>query len=262
MQSKMNYGICLLSLIPQRSEPSEKSEMINQLLFGDLFNIMEHKDNWMKICTEYDGYEGWIDKKMATLIEVEYYNKLKQQRPVVTSNLIKIHNITKNRSFLLTPGASLYNVKGNTFNIHNSEFEIPRQSESATNIEPLTAQFINAPYLWGGKSLLGIDCSGFVQVIFKILGIQLPRDASEQSKIGETIGFVQEAKTGDLAFFDNPEGRITHVGILLNNNTIIHASGCVRIDKIDSHGIFNKDRNVYSHKLRIIKRTGNNNLTS
>jgi len=114
--------------------------------------------------------------------------------------------------------------------------------------------YLNAPYLWGGRSPFGIDCSGFTQVIYKLNGFKLPRDASQQATIGETLSFIEESESGDLAFFDNEEGNIIHVGIMLENNNIIHASGKVRIDKIDHQGIFNSETNTYSHRLRLIKK--------
>ena len=101
---------------------------------------------------------------------------------------------------------------------------------------------------------MGMDCSGFSQVVHRIVGNDLPRDASQQVELGDTISFVEEAQAGDLAFFDNEEGNITHVGICLGGGDIIHASGSVRIDKLDHIGIFNADKGTYSHKLRVIKR--------
>ena len=114
--------------------------------------------------------------------------------------------------------------------------------------------FLNAPYLWGGKTPLGIDCSGFTQLVYKINGVKLKRDASDQALQGQTLSFIEESEPGDLAFFDDSEGNITHVGLLLENHRIIHASGMVRIDKIDQSGIFNIETQSHSHKLRFIKK--------
>ena len=123
-------------------------------------------------------------------------------------------------------------------------------SESIVNC---AKEFLNVPYLWGGKSFFGIDCSGFTQIIYKIHGIKIPRDAYQQAEIGDALTFIEEAKPGDLAFFENKEGRIHHVGIILADQKIIHAHGKVRIDSLDSTGIFNKDQNKHTHKLRFIR---------
>jgi cell wall-associated NlpC family hydrolase len=129
-----------------------------------------------------------------------------------------------------------------------------QQTQSASNINYITRQFLNVPYLWGGKTPFGIDCSGFSQIVVRCIGINLHRDAYQQAEQGKVVSFLEEVQTGDLAFFDNEEGRITHVGIMLNSHSIIHASGKVRLDNIDSYGILDAENRNYSHKLRIIKR--------
>ena len=128
------------------------------------------------------------------------------------------------------------------------------------NVEVLVAlgrPFLGTAYLWGGKSIFGVDCSGFVQQLYKLFGIFLPRDAYQQAEVGELVGFLQEAKLGDLAFFDNDEGRITHVGMLLSDRLIMHASGNVRIDPIDHAGIIHRITGKRTHHLRLIKRVAN-----
>ena len=114
--------------------------------------------------------------------------------------------------------------------------------------------YLNSPYLWGGRSPFGIDCSGFTQMVFKLNGIKLPRDAYEQAEIGKTLNFIEETQKGDLAFFDNEEGKIIHTGIIIDKNKIIHSSGKVRIDNLDHYGIFNAETGKYSHNLRLIKK--------
>jgi cell wall-associated NlpC family hydrolase len=136
----------------------------------------------------------------------------------------------------------------------NSDEIIQQPADFESSIAEYAKFFLNAPYLWGGKTLFGIDCSGFTQVVFKMLGKNLKRDAWQQAEQGEIVNFLQEAKAGDLAFFDNAEGHVIHVGIMLNEQQIIHASGRVKIDPIDGQGIYSLDLKKHTHKLRIIKR--------
>ncbi len=231
----MNYGICTYTLIPMRSQPEESAEMLSQLLYGESYLILEKNAKWLHIRTTFDQYEAWIDAKLHTPATSEELQSRKAN-----------HHIASN-TFTYLNGMPL--VAGS---------ELPGQGEpipqTSTQLLSFGQDFLNAPYLWGGRTILGIDCSGLTQLLFKLIGQAIPRDASQQVKIGETIEFLSAAQEGDLAFFDNPEGQITHVGLLLNNQTILHASGRVRTDKIDHQGIFNADTQTYSHQLRVIKR--------
>ncbi|NOZ46476.1 MAG: C40 family peptidase [Chlorobi bacterium] len=253
-----SFGISVISIIPVRVNPSEKSEMSSQLLFGEIYEVIDETEKWVFITTKFDNYQGWIDKKMHFEITTETFNKLTDLKPLVNQNLIHIY---QNKDYLMPinilPGSSIYLSKNsNEINFDNKQFYLKNDiaNYSKTDIKYITYSYLNSPYLWGGRTPFGIDCSGFSQVVYKIMGIPLPRDASQQAKTGKIIEFIEDAKTGDLAFFDNAEGQITHVGIILENNKIIHASGIVRIDQLDHQGIFNKEKNLYSHKLRIIKR--------
>lgn len=257
----MKYGICSLSVVPGRAEPSDKSEMVTQLLFGEVFSIYEEKrKSWKKIKTAYDNYECWIDEKQVTEISEEAYEAINEAEPIVSGDLLSIvKNKNTNQLTPIVIGSTLPNFKDK--NIHfsdlNFEFDGNEILPSAPKKELIADHvllFLNAPYLWGGRSPFGIDCSGFTQIIYKSIGFKLPRDAYQQANIGQTLSFIEESESGDLAFFDNEEGKIIHVGIMLSDNKIIHASGKVRIDSIDHQGIFNAETNRYSHKLRIIKR--------
>lgn len=257
----MQSGICLLSVIGARKEASGASEMVTQLLFGDHYTITEQKDGWLKIITAQDRYECWISAKQHTKINQSTFDRL-QKEPAVYCNdyFSTITNKQTGISFPITLGARLPFLQNNQCAIENNTFEYngAHTNQNATPVAKTilsTAHlFINAPYLWGGKSPLGIDCSGFTQNVFKVNGYLLPRDAYQQVEKGTPLSFVEEAEAGDLAFFDNEEGRITHVGILLNNQEIIHASGMVKIEKFDHYGIYNSQNRGYSHTLRVIKR--------
>jgi len=243
------FGISLLPIIPLRAEPSSKSEMVSQLLFGEKYKILHQQPNWVKIENESDKYIGWINDSQLNIISENEWLNLTD--PIIV-NTFPFHTILVNGlPMYISPGSILY--AKNIFKITGFNFEIDFQHHTLS-FENLAKQYLNSPYLWGGKTPWGIDCSGFTQIVFKQFGINLKRDAFQQAEQGEVLGFLAEAQLGDLAFFDNEEGKIIHVGILLNNETIIHASGRVKLDKIDNHGIINSETKKYSHKLRIIKR--------
>lgn len=254
------FGICHLSIVPCRREPSDASEMVTQLLFGDCFTILQKKGNWFKIQSDFDQYESWIDKKQCLLIEEAVFISLKNEAPTYASDLVQVvTSVSSGNVFPICIGSRLPMYSNNICFLGKEEYRVsgdafykPEQIDRPKIIETAFL-YLNAPYLWGGKSPFGIDCSGFTQEVFKINGIKLPRDAYQQIEHGSVISFVEEANPGDLAFFENEEGKIIHVGILLSDNKIIHASGSVRIDKIDHHGIYNDSFKKYTHTLRVIK---------
>jgi len=257
----MQYGICLLSIIPCRKEPASRSEMVTQLLFGEHYQVREQGDGWLKITCGYDQYDCWISKKQYHKLSEQTFLKLKKHPAIYTSELVQVvSDKVSQTSFPITIGAALPFLKDKRlqFDTYAFSFEAstfsPTKKRFAQDIVATAFLFLNAPYLWGGKSPFGIDCSGFTQLVYKLNGFALPRDASQQVETGKPLSFVEEAEAGDLAYFDNEEGKIVHVGILLNNEQIIHASGCVRIDRFDHYGIFNADSKKYSHTLRVIKR--------
>ncbi|MGB0886910.1 MAG: NlpC/P60 family protein [Vicingaceae bacterium] len=256
----MKYGICHLSNVPCRLEPSDASEMVTQLLYGETVKIYEEKKrDWRRAKTAYDNYDCWIDIKQVTIISEEEFNAINSD--YVSSELVDV--IEKEGSKIVTPitlGSTLPNLKNAKISFADEDFSFDGSAvntsanQAKENLVGNAMMFLNAPYLWGGRSPFGIDCSGFTQIIYKLNGFKLPRDASQQANIGDTLSFIEESESGDLAFFDNEEGNIIHVGIMLENNRIIHASGKVRIDRIDHQGIFNVDTNTYSHRLRLIKK--------
>jgi len=254
-------GIVTLPLVPLRDSDSERSEMTSQLLFGELVEILETRERWLLLRNLADDYVGWADRKMIQVLTDAEALQLAASTPsCVSIPLLECEDRTSGDKLTLPGGSKLIGMNGIELKINNNNFLFDpillyqKTEKSGECLIDLAKQYLNAPYLWGGKSLLGIDCSGFVQVIFSMCGIQLPRDASQQVNCGQLISFLSEAKAGDLALFENQDGKITHVGILLNSHQIIHASGWVKIENIDSQGIISSKTGEYTHNLRVIKR--------
>ena len=255
----MEFGICTLAVIPVRTEPSDRSEMSTQLLFGDLFEIQEISGPWLLIKNYFDGYEGWIDFKQISFLEKEMYNSLIDKPLYVNRHHFQDYIAHGTSKIHLPAGCSIImneeerlKINEEPYIFHGSLF-----SFAYNNVRELitTAEgYLSCPYLWGGKTFMGLDCSGFTQVVYKQHGIKLLRDAVQQASQGGLINLLSEGETGDLAFFDHDDGIIAHVGILLDQSHIIHCSGKVRIDPIDHYGIYNTDLKKYTHALRLIRR--------
>lgn len=255
------FGVCNLSLVPLRAEASHQSEMISQLLFGDNFEVLEVTEKWANIRTAYDDYEGWIDQNQFVVVDLKTFTILHHLKTILGPEVYHpVKNISENVVLNLIAGSNLPAYTHGKFVLNGIEYSVgnsainPGTNSFATQVENVARLYLNTPYLWGGRSVFGIDCSGFSQMVFKQFGIKIQRDAWQQALQGNLIDFLQETKPGDLAFFDNEDGRIIHVGIMLDNERIIHASGKVKIDKIDTTGIYSEKLKRYTHQLRIIKR--------
>lgn len=253
----MDYAIVIVPAAPVRKKSKHQSEMTNQLLFGEGVKVLKEKGSlWIKVRSLYDNYEGWMTN---TLVKAVSEEEAKAFCVFVTAD--RVNNIQLENILLQVPaGASLPSFQNGEGKIGDWVYKTEATVHERTNAAPeealvkrLTAEWLNSPYQWGGKTIFGVDCSGFVQINYKRMGVDLPRDAWQQAQEGRMINKLKEAKCGDLAFFDDKE-EIVHVGILLDQNTIIHASGKVRIDQIDKKGIINTDTGKRTHSLRVIKR--------
>jgi len=250
------FGICNLAIIPLRAESSDRSEIVSQVLFGEQFEVLETLKQWAKIRLQYDGYEGWVDSKQFQPITKDQYDQLSQEAIILNSDLVEYITSPNNLLMPIPLGASLSFLNHADINVSGFDFEGMRISgvKPKSNLINTSFMYLNAPYLWGGKTPFGIDCSGFTQMVYKLNGYHLLRDASQQATEGEALSFIEESEPGDLAFFDNEEGKIIHVGIIMDDNYIIHSSGKVRIDRLDHLGIYNAETNRHTHKLRVIKK--------
>lgn len=254
------YGVCRLSVIPVRKGPTHTSEQVTQLLFGDDYRIIGSNQDvtWYQIEVTADRYQGWIDVKQHHPISQEYFDYLRHAEFKITTDVTS--SILYNKSpFMILLGSIIPISSSELFKMEeqfafNGDSKNLGQKRGFDFLQTVARKYLYAPYQWGGKTPFGIDCSGLVQMVFKICGYELPRDSWQQATQGKPVENISQVLPGDLAFFSNHEGKIIHTGIVLNDQKIIHASGLVRIDQLDERGIFDQDKQGYTHQLSHFRR--------
>ena len=251
----MERYICENVLVPLRSGPSHRNEMLSQVLFGERYTVTDIAGSWMKIETEFDKYSGWID--------VDHLQQSSDESNATGNVLNRSLLCFKNdkTKIVLEAGCEIFNpdFKSSRFTAGSNTYTCSPDFNSSyistkESITDTALRFINSPYIWGGRVPSGLDCSGYTQMLYKIHGYAIPRNSWQQAEAGKQIDFINDAVPGDLVFFDNERGKITHVGMILSQGLVIHASGRVRIDTIDHQGIFKNEIRGYSHNLRMIRR--------
>lgn len=253
----MNTALCIVPVASIRKEPRHEAEITSQLLFGEAVELISNHGEWVEVICTYDSYAGFCMRNQLT--EVEATIAMQDQVPLVNtwSGIMMVNEAPMHVPFgSAVPGLISSETTWGSYRIRSSSKLVMEGAYvfDEESIRAVAFQFLNTAYLWGGRSVFGADCSGFVQVVMRFFGKHLPRDAAHQSLLGEDVGFLQEARCGDLAFFDNEEGKIIHVGMLLNDREILHSAGRVRIDTIDNAGIINRDTFQRTHQLRFVKR--------
>lgn len=256
----MPYSICTVANAPIRNSSTHSSEMLSQLLFGEVMEILTTKGkSWVKVRTCDDNFVGWVDASQVHAIEEDLLDAYLHDFAFVLDFFQPIH---AGNSFIpLMIGSRLPRFDGMQFSVNGKKLTFSGRAVYPKDIQSngemlvkLAKKYINTPYLWGGRSAMGIDGDGFVQIVTRMLNIKMPREAEAQINLGQNVAFVEQATPGDIAFFENQRGRIIHSGFVLEDNKIIHVYGKVRVDDLDHYGIFNQSLNRYTHRLRIIKR--------
>ena len=257
----MTRGTTFHAYVPMRFEPGNTSVMISQLLFGEEFTLLERSGHWLHIRLDFDGSEGWVEKHLVELSEAEN-GKLKDASGSYSMVILPsttILDLTLGQQRIIPAGAVWNSEQRNSMIWYGHSFEILSgegfiRPGALNNPGEIGTRLVSLPQIPGGRTGFGFDGPGLVQLICRIMGKKIPRYCQQQVRLGSTINFMSEVREGDLAFFDDEEGEIFHVGMILDGGNILHCDTCVSIDLLDHHGIYSNELERYTHKLRVVKR--------
>lgn len=251
--------ICTYPYIPLREKPAESAEMGSQILFGEPYEVLKIEGRWAHVRTSLDDYEGYVDAKLVSSLDQSEVDRFTGAGPITVVSVPFVKALLDDSSIVYLPLGSRLPLDTDkapfTFVLNGREYRLTECPTENNDIIGLAKCLLNTPYLWGGRTVGGIDCSGFSQMVYRAFNIFLPRNASAQARVGTAVNDIRDVRKGDLAFFSHGDSdRVSHVGICIDSCTIIHASGSVRIDALSSDGIYNHERNLLTHRLLSIRR--------
>ncbi|NNE27742.1 MAG: C40 family peptidase [Saprospiraceae bacterium] len=254
-------GICKIALASLRKLPDHKAQLISQVLYGEKVHVISQRNkHWWRVVCDWDQTVGWVDPKQFEFNHFKFPQLLETESQSFA--LEHFHGITtEQKTVPIMLGSNLYSCDGLNVKMPTGKFQytgqhvdLEQSKHSRKLLLNISRRFLHAPYFEGGRSITGTDASGFIQIVFKMIGINIPRYPEEISVLGDDIGFYNEAVPGDIAFFGKGNKDISHIGVIIEDGLILHAYGRVKADRLDQQGIYDLDEKRYTFKLRSIRR--------
>ena len=268
MTRECSYLCCLMTERPAlgrlataavRARPRLDAALTSQLLFGEPVLLLQNLGEYQRVRCPEDGFEGFVRTDQLLAVPEDVF-VAQLSRPAFNLDLFSMLRGPQ-QGVPITFGARLADFDGLRLQHGGQYFEYSGQAAltdditaSADTLLRLAYKWLYVPGMHGGRTPMGVDPVAFVQLVYRILNLRLPRRADAMVERGELVDFVVQAQVGDVAFFDNAKRKIEHVGLLLPDSKILHVGDRVRVDALDHYGIFNYDLGRYTHRLRVVKR--------